>query len=576
MIGARVERIDKTKTLVVFGLALVALMAVSLLLTARDAHAKTFLVNSLANPGSGGCNATQCTLKEAVGEAGTNGVTDTINFKAGLSGEIDLHNSLEQGGFSILNDTPAVDLTINGPGAGVLAINGNNETRAFGIASGAKATISGLTIRNGKAHAGDPNGGGIANSGTLTLNNSTVSINTATNAGGGINNNRGTVTLNNSTVSGNKATSLGGGGIYNTGTVTLNNSTVSGNEASEAGGIYNDGGTLTLNRSTLSGNTANHSGGGIRSDGGLSGTQKTTTITNSTISGNTASSFGGGIHNDSGLTAIAHTTITNNTAPAGQGSGVASVGDTSNSRTEVLATIISANPGTDVDIVQGTTTSFSSKGFNLIGHGNAALAFNQPGDQNGVSNPGLGLLAFNGGPTKTHALVPGSPAIDLVTTGCPPPATDQRGVARPRDGDKNGNAFCDKGAYERSDTTPPRVIATAPTDGQTGVRRNANLTATFSEKMDRTTLNRSTFKLFKINSDNSTTQVANVMVSSTADGLKASLNPFGTSATLLAANSRYRVFLTTGAKDPAGNGLDQSPTIAGNQQKVWTFTTGST
>ncbi|MGH3147772.1 MAG: Ig-like domain-containing protein, partial [Rubrobacter sp.] len=172
------------------------------------------------------------------------------------------------------------------------------------------------------------------------------------------------------------------------------------------------------------------------------------------------------------------------------------------------------------------------------------------------------------------ALLPGSPAVDAAANaGCP--ATDQRGVAR-RDGDGNGTVVCDIGAYERSDFKSPTVTSTAPAAGATRVRRGASITATFSEKMTRPTLTTSTFKLFKVNSNGSTTQITNATVSSTADGLKATLNPFGTSSTLLGANTTYRAIVTTGARDLAGNQLDQSPSVAGQQQKVWTFRTGST
>lgn len=93
--------------------------------------------------------------------------------------------------------------------------------------------------------------------------------------------------------------------------------------------------------------------------------------------------------------------------------------------------------------------------------------------------------------------------------------------------------------------------------------------------MDRAKLNKSTFKLYSINSNGSLTQITNVAVSSTTDGLKAILSPFGTSTTVLAANTRYRAVVTTGAKDRAGNRLDQSSSTTGNQPKVWTFATGS-
>src|SRR5215208_1714824 len=197
--------------------AIVALMLALLVgaLRASPAFAETFTVNSSAHPGSGGCNVTECTLGEAVQAANANGQTDTINFASGLSGEIDLHNSLTQGGFSILNDTQAVDLTINGPGARVLAVNGNNETRPFGIATGVNATIRGLTIKNGLTHSNDPNGGGISNSGTLTLANSTLSGNKTASGGGG-------------------------GGISNVGTLTITDSTISAdNNATYGGGIFN-------------------------------------------------------------------------------------------------------------------------------------------------------------------------------------------------------------------------------------------------------------------------------------------------------------------------------------------------
>jgi len=144
-----------------------------------------------------------------------------------------------------------------------------------------------------------------------------------------------------------------------------------------------------------------------------------------------------------------------------------------------------------------------------------------------------------------------------------------------KDGDSNDTVVCDIGPYERSDLKSPSVASTTPTDGATGVKRGANLTATFSEKMTRSTLDASTFQLFKVNSDGSTTQIASATVSSSTDGLKATLNPFSSSSTLLAANAKYKAVVTTGARDLAGNQLDQNPRASGKQQKVWTFKTGS-
>ncbi len=124
------------------------------------------------------------------------------------------------------------------------------------------------------------------------------------------------------------------------------------------------------------------------------------------------------------------------------------------------------------------------------------------------------------------------------------------------------------------DTTVPKVSGTTPTNKATGVARNVPLTATFSEKMKKSTLTTSTFKLFKITSTG-TTQVTDVTVALSSDGLKATLDPFGASSTLLEMNTKYKAIVTTGAKDLAGNKLDQNSTRTGSQPKVWTFTTGS-
>jgi hypothetical protein len=123
------------------------------------------------------------------------------------------------------------------------------------------------------------------------------------------------------------------------------------------------------------------------------------------------------------------------------------------------------------------------------------------------------------------------------------------------------------------DTTPPRVTSTTPAANATGVAPSANLTATFSEKMMASSINTpaTTFKLFKVTSSG-TTQVTNVSVSPSSDGLTAMLNPFGSSTTLLAKGTKYKAVVSTGAKDMAGNSLDQISTTTGLDQKTWTFT----
>lgn len=142
--------------------------------------------------------------------------------------------------------------------------------------------------------------------------------------------------------------------------------------------------------------------------------------------------------------------------------------------------------------------------------------------------------------------------------------------------DQAGNASAPSAARTVTvDRTKPQVNIVTPPNGAIGRARNTNLTATFLEKMNPATINKATFALYKVTSSG-TTQVTGVTVTMSADGLTATLNPYGTTTTKLAASTRYKAIVTTGAKDVAGNALDQTPTAAGNQPKVWYFTTGAT
>ena len=295
------------------------------------------------------------------------------------------------------------------------------------------------------------------------------------------------------TVSGNGASR-----VFNVrdGNVTVKRLTVSGGSARTGGDNYGGGisvqyGNLAVIESTVSGNTAIR-GGGIYSATNLSGTS-TTTIENSTISGNTAG-WGGGIFNDGGRTNITSSTITRNYADSlyqssGGGAGVLSEGDTL-IETVVANSIISDNFSNcseasvcafrhDGDVDFGTNSpphnSFTSQGYNIIGDssreydpqygsaGRAIDAFNKTGDQRGVTDPKLGPLQDNGGPTNTHALLTGSPAIDRGSTTL---ATDQRGVPRPQ------GAADDVGAFELEiavNDAPVATDDTADTDEDTAL-----------------------------------------------------------------------------------------------------------
>jgi len=115
------------------------------------------------------------------------------------------------------------------------------------------------------------------------------------------------------------------------------------------------------------------------------------------------------------------------------------------------------------------------------------------------------------------------------------------------------------------DTTAPRVKSVTPLNNATGVVLRTNVTATFFEQMNRTTIRKVTFKLYNVDPDGPATQITNVTVKLSADGLKATLNPFGRSSTVLERNTRYRVMITAGAQDLAGNPLAA--------KKVWSFRT---
>ena len=125
-----------------------------------------------------------------------------------------------------------------------------------------------------------------------------------------------------------------------------------------------------------------------------------------------------------------------------------------------------------------------------------------------------------------------------------------------------------------ADSTPPKVMSTIPANNSTMVASTANVMATFTEAMDATitdgdasTINGTTFKLVKLNSDGTTTRVKSA-VSYAAAPNKAKLNP----SSNLSSGQTYRATVTSGAQDLAGNALDQNPNIVNNQSKSWKFT----
>lgn len=380
--------------------------------------AGTFTVNNTTdavdnNPGDGACETAPgnviCTLRGAIQETNALAGADVINVPAGTFTLTIPGTGEDASATGDLDITEDVEIT--GAGAGSTVIDGNGIDRVFQILN-ATVAISDVTITRGV----NPDiffgfGGGIANGGTLTLTNSTVSANTAKSGGGIVN--LGVLTLNRSTISGNTADD--GGGISNAGTATLTDSTVNNNAATDSGGIDN-GGPMILNNSTLSGNTAD--------DGGPLTNNGTLTLNNSTVSGNR--SFAGSLFENSGTMILNNSTLSGNTH-IGPGGG----------NYTLKNTIVANNNPNDC-----LGFSITSAGYNLIENASACtIGGNLTGNITGV-DPVLGPLADNGGPTQTHALLAGTPAIDAGSSDCPPPATDQRGVVRPQ-----GTA-CDIGAFE--------------------------------------------------------------------------------------------------------------------------------
>ena len=276
------------------------------------------------------------------------------------------------------------------------------------------------------------------------------------------------VTLNRLLLTGG-STASSGGGILSFENLTVHQLSISGNHADEfGGGILHFSGRLDVIDSTIAGNSAGLEGGGIWNNTDLT-EPRIATITNSTVSGNSAPR-GGGIRNFDGLMRIKFSTITDNQADPGQGSGIASYGD-SVTPTELFSSIVAGNDGSDLDFVPDLTNSFQSVGYNLIGTGNALAKFTQPGDQPNVLNPQLAALADNGGPTRTHAPLPGSAALDKGNPSfLPPPENDQRGPGFPR----VDNSRIDIGSYEMQfgPTVTPEPGKPPMEDGNWGMMLN--------------------------------------------------------------------------------------------------------
>jgi len=396
-----------------------ATAALLLSLAADHVGAATFAVLNTNDSGPG-------SLRQAIEDSNSIPGTDTITFGPAATDAILLASPLP---------TLTDHVSLLGPGAGVLRIDGNGAFRVLDIGPGLTVILSGLSISNGRVFAPE--------------------------TGAGINISGSGLTLIGCTFSGNVADGSGarGGGIRNDGFVTIIDSTFSDNSALgvlSSGGAIDNNRTLRITGSTFVANHADSVGGAILNTN--SATE--VTITNSTFSGNSSGSVGGALGN-SGAVTISDSTFFNNSA-AQNGGGVYNIEP--GSAVTFKSAIIQAGSGGAC--FGGTVTAL---GVNLSTDATCA-GFTQVTP----AQLSLGPLDFNGGLTQTHALLPGSVAVDAASD-CNdalgnPVATDQRGARRPRDGDQTGGAACDVGAFERG----PEAI---PTLGYSGLLALAALFA---------------------------------------------------------------------------------------------------
>ncbi len=428
----------------------------AMLLWASFSHAAgNFVVTSLADSGPG-------SLRSCMSDAIAAGGGD-ITF-SNISGTIVIQTNL-----------PGIvqPLNIIGPGSSVLAVSGNLNYRIFRSFPGVTWSISGLTIKDGKPWCEDGNvwtrsgcdGGGILNQGNLTISdcwilNNKVQNSLVNESGGGIWSS-GSLTMSNVLVQGNSAFSRGGG-VLALGDLTMKNCIVSGNGSHDfTGGIV-----CAANTSITKSAIKNNGSGEI---GGLEVTGGIAVVTDSCITSNGSAIYGpgGGIVNRATLY-LTNCTVSGNRSDQGQGSAIVNRGNL----TAVNCTIVSnlvTYPSTGAAVSNYPSAVFFAKnsliannlagtakpvapgidfagilnsgGCNLIRLTNAVTVI--IGDPSGNiygRDPLLGPLVNNGGLTLSHALLPGSPALDAGNSSGAP-GTDQEGLSRPQGQNVDIGAF---------------------------------------------------------------------------------------------------------------------------------------
>jgi CSLREA domain-containing protein/uncharacterized repeat protein (TIGR01451 family) len=394
----------------------------------------------------------------------------TVSFDCGAPATITLTSTIQ------VRTTPGspnpTNLTIQGDG--LITISGGGAVRPFAVGPAATLTLDGLTIAGG-FRSGE-SGGAVLNEGTLDVTG-VVFVDNRADSGGAIYNegvahvsgsvfyrNRaaidggavavagGTFSLDDGRLEGNSAGGSGGG-IFNAGQLAVQGTRIQGNSAASGGGLHSVAGAVTLRDSELSGNRAGADGGGVRNEADLA-------LIGSTVAGNSAGGSAGGVANNAGALALTNSTVSGNQA-SGNGGGIASYGGL-----RLTAATVAANraSGTGGGIFSGAGTAvltstllagnsatlgldcagaIMSGGYNLLQRDAGCGFASDPSDLVN-QDPLLGPLADNGGPSRTHALLPGSPAVDVViaTDQLRCQIRDQRGVNRPV------GLGCDIGAFE--------------------------------------------------------------------------------------------------------------------------------
>ena len=486
-------------------IGLVALVAAAFAPGARAATiTPTVTTDDLTNNGN-------CTLREAVQAASGNGTVDQCEAgDATAPDEILLTQPLYDLTLSGANEDSnltgdldvflgvASPLTIIGDD-GESTIDGGNADRVIDVktTTGSSLTLAHVRLDHGHPPSGGNGGalrvpgllnsvilnssrvtnsttagvgGGMQVTGDLTLNDSTVSGNVSTAptglVGGGIRATKG-VTINRSSITSNSATApddantddvFGGGIAASGGSVSVIDSTIASNtvtaldssDAAHGAGIYAEDAPLLIERSTLDNNTVS-AASGLSSGGGVDYTDLGTidgtfVVQNSTLTDNHAQTDAAALQIRGGTTAIRSSTFTLNSAPSGR-SIFYDVAGVAGSSLAVGASILSENGTSECS----TNGSIASAGFNIDRGTSCGLT--GTGDLQST-NPGLLGEADNGGPTVTHALPGGSPALDRIpAASCngvdgTPLGTDQRGAPRGFDEDGDSLPECDVGAYE--------------------------------------------------------------------------------------------------------------------------------